>query len=172
MEFSYLNGVNHTPECVLDQFPHAGSQSSPYAGFDIIDPSRIVTLDEPESNPPHPALPSSGYPMLFPDQSRLPPQPVPSSGKQELLECAIPQFTRSRELLSQASLHIRAKRYYLFHGRLTYRTRRPNKNPVLGNNPTGRKGLRRCRQCRRWKQKVRQNGETVVLTRLVCIRAT
>ena len=154
MEFSYLNAANLLAEWELPLFPHAGTQTWPDAGFDIMDPSRIMMLDEPEPNPPQTVSPSSGVSLPYPEQTALLPQTGHVSGRQDFVDSAIRHSIGPLELVSQAPLPTTAKRYRLFHGRLIFRTRHPNKNPVLGNNPVGRKGLRRCRQCRAWRQKV------------------
>src|SRR5271170_4671292 len=172
MEFSYLNAANLPAEWELPRFPHVGTPTWPDAGFDIMDPSRIMMLDEPEPNPPHTVIPSSEFSMPYPEQSALLPQTGHVSGRQDFPDSAIPHSAGPLELVPQARLLPKAKRHSLFHGRLICRIRRPNKNPVLGNNSVGRKGLRRCRQCRAWRQKVLQKGEHSVLTGLVCIRET
>lgn len=51
--------------------------------------------------------------------------------------------------------HTGRRRYFLVQHSLTSSYRRPNTNPIeKGNNLYGRRGKRRCMQCRSWRQKV------------------
>src|SRR5271154_6474974 len=110
MEFSYLNAADLPAEWELLRFPHAGTQTWPHARFDIMDPSRIMMLDEPEPNSPHTVIPSSGFSMPYSEQSALLPQTGHVSGRQDLLDSTIPHSTGPLELIPQARLLPKTKR--------------------------------------------------------------
>jgi hypothetical protein len=105
MEFSYLNAA--------EWFPHTGTQTWPDAGFDIMDPSRIMMLDEPEPNPPQTVIPSTGVSMPYPEQSALLLQTGHLSGKQDFLDSTILHSTGPLLLVPQARLLPKPKRYRL-----------------------------------------------------------